>query len=114
MVKFDRALFAGKLLSEASMEIMLKDERGYCCGLMKQQDGYAHSGSSYTCNTDNRIIESEEFGHIYIIKLERELPLADTNPYVVPIVGIIVLFGFLLVSGTRSQRRCQKQNSGNI
>ena len=36
MVRFDRALFAGKLLSEASMEILLKDERGYCCGLMKQ------------------------------------------------------------------------------
>ena len=109
MVKFDRALFAGKLLSEASMEIMLKDERGYCCGLMKQQDGYAHSGSSYTCNTDNRIIESEEFGHIYIIKLERELPLADTNPFVVPIAGIIVTFGFLMVRGISKQRQRKKE-----
>ena len=77
MVKFDRALFAGKLLSKASMEIMLKDENGYCCGLMKEKDGYSHNGSSFTCNTDNKIIESEEFGHIYIIKLERELPLPE-------------------------------------
>ena len=77
MVKFDRALFAGKLLNKASMEIMLKDENGYCCGLMKEKDGYSHNGSSFTCNTDNKIIESEEFGHIYIIKLERELPLPE-------------------------------------
>ena len=77
MVKFDRALFSGKLLNKASMEIMLKDENGYCCGLMKEKDGYSHNGSSFTCNTDNKIIESEEFGHIYIIKLERELPLPE-------------------------------------
>ncbi len=77
MVKFDRALFAGKLLSKVSMEIMLKDENGYCCGLMKEKDGYSHNGSSFTCNTDNKIIESEEFGHIYVIKLERELPLPE-------------------------------------
>ena len=77
MVKFDRALFTGKLLNKASMEIMLKDENGYCCGLMKEKDGYSHNGSSFTCNTDNKIVESEEFGHIYIIKLERELPLPE-------------------------------------
>ena len=77
MVKFDRALFTGKLLNKASMEIMLKDENGYCCGLMKDKDGYSHNGSSFTCNTDNKIVESEEFGHIYIIKLERELPLPE-------------------------------------
>ena len=71
MVAFDRALFAGKLLNKNSMETMLKAEESYCCGLMKEKDGYAHSGSSFTCETNNRIIESEEFGHIYIIKLER-------------------------------------------
>lgn len=82
MVKFDRALFAGKLLNKDSMEILLKEENGYCCGLMKENDGYSHSGSSFTCSTVNRIIESEEFGHIYIIRLERELPLPGTNPMV--------------------------------
>lgn len=71
MVAFDRALFSGKLLNKNSMETMLKAEDGYCCGLMKEKDGYAHSGSSFTCETDNKIIESEEFGHIYVIKLER-------------------------------------------
>ena len=77
MVKFDRALFGGKLLNKDSMEIMLKDENGYCCGLMKSNNGYSHSGSSFTCSTNNRIIESEEFGHIYIITLERNMPVPE-------------------------------------
>ena len=71
MVAFDRALFAGKLLNKNSMEVMFKDVDGYCCGLMKEKDGYSHSGSSFTCETNNRIIESKEFGHIYMISLER-------------------------------------------
>jgi hypothetical protein len=88
MVAFDRALFAGKLLNKNSMEIMLKETDGYCCGLMKEKDGYSHSGSSFTCLTNNRIIESKEYGHIYVISLERtgvvpkfsgEDPMAGTN-----------------------------------
>ena len=79
MVAFDRALFTGKLLSKASMEILLKDDKGYCCGLMKEKDGYSHDGSSFTCSTDNRIIESEEFGHIYMITLERNIPLTEND-----------------------------------
>lgn len=71
MLAFDRALFGGKLLKKDTMEILLKDVDDYCCGLKKQKDGYSHDGSSFTCETDNRIIESEEFGHIYFIKLER-------------------------------------------
>lgn len=71
MVAFDRALFGGKLLKKESMEIMLKNEDGYCCGLMKEKDGYSHDGSSFTCHTNNTITESEEFGHIYVIFLER-------------------------------------------
>ena len=77
MVKFDRALFGGKLLNKDSMEILLKNESGYCCGLMKENKGYSHSGSSFTCSTNNRIIESEEHGHIYIITLERNMPLPE-------------------------------------
>lgn len=107
MVKFDRALFAGKLLSKASMEILLKDENGYCCGLMNEKDGYSHSGSSFTCNTNNRIIESEEFGHIYIIKLERELPLPDTNPNGIVIsvacCFIVLLIVFLLINKLKTK-----------
>ena len=88
MVAFDRALFAGKLLNKNSMEIMLKEIDGYCCGLMKEKDGYSHSGSSFTCLTNNRVIESKEYGHIYIISLERtgvvpkmsgEDPMTGTN-----------------------------------
>lgn len=71
MVRFDRALFGGKLLNNASMEMLLKEENGYCCGLTKEENGYSHSGSSFTCTSNNKIVESGEFGHIYVIKLER-------------------------------------------
>lgn len=71
MIAFDRALFGGKLLDQKSMEILLKDDGGYCCGLVKNKNGYSHDGSSLTCGAKNKIIESEEFGHIYVIKLER-------------------------------------------
>lgn len=70
MVAFDRALFTGKLLSKSSMEILLKEEMGYCCGLVKEGTGYSHSGSSISCSSYNEMIESEEFGHIYIIRFE--------------------------------------------
>ena len=90
MVAFDRALFGGKLLNEKSMEILLKEENSYCCGLKKEASGYAHDGSSLTCMGNNKIIESGEFGHVYVIRLERtgsvqpaegELPdpMAGTN-----------------------------------
>lgn len=70
MVAFDRALFTGKLLSKSSMEILFKEEMGYCCGLVKEGTGYSHSGSSISCSSYNEMIESEEFGHIYIIRFE--------------------------------------------
>ena len=69
MVAFDRALFGGKLLNEKSMEALLKEEKSYCCGLKKESTGYAHDGSSLTCSGNNKIIESEEYGHIYVITL---------------------------------------------
>lgn len=71
MVAFDRALFGGKLLKKDSMEILLKEVDGYCCGLMREKGGYYHDGSSFTCFTNNRIIESEDYEHIYVILLER-------------------------------------------
>ena len=70
MVAFDRALFTGKLLSKSYMEILLKEAMGYCCGLVKEGTGYSHSGSSISCSSYNEMIESEEFGHIYIIRFE--------------------------------------------
>ena len=70
MVAFDRALFTGKLLNKSSMEILLKEDNGYCCGLVKEGKGYYHAGSSISCSSYNKMIESEEFGHIYIIRFE--------------------------------------------
>ena len=88
MVAFDRALFTGKLLNKKSMEILLKEENGYCCGLFKDGTGYSHDGSSISCSSYNKMIESEEFGHIYIIRFEHagtlsqsdsDSPMAGTN-----------------------------------
>ena len=70
MVAFDRALFTGKLLNQDSMKILFTEENGYCCGLIKGQDSYSHTGSSISCSAYNKAVESEEFGHIYIIMLE--------------------------------------------
>ena len=88
MVAFDRALFGGKLLNEKSMETLFTAENGYCCGLYKDKAGYSHTGSSITCSANNKIVESEKFGHIYIIRFEHEGtldqsgdgdPMAGTN-----------------------------------
>ncbi|MBO4636318.1 MAG: beta-lactamase family protein [Clostridiales bacterium] len=87
MLAFDRALFGGKLLSEESMSILLTQENGYCCGLVKEQNGYSHSGSSITCSSNNRMIESEEFGHIYIIKLEHSVHIEPVDPSVGALEG---------------------------
>lgn len=79
MVRFDRALFGGKLLNKASMETLIKEQNGYCCGLMKDEKGYSHSGSSFTCMSNNKIFESDEFGHVYVIKLERRGAAAQSD-----------------------------------
>ena len=78
MIAFDRALFGGKLLNKRSMEILLKDDDGYCCGLNRDKNGYSHDGSSMTCSAQNRIIESDEFGYVYVITLKRKFD-ADQN-----------------------------------
>ena len=71
MIAFDRALFGGKLLTKNSMEILLKDDDSYCCGLNQDKNGYSHDGSSMTCYAKNKIIESDELGYVYVITLER-------------------------------------------
>lgn len=78
MIAFDRALFGGKLLNKRSMEILLKDDDGYCCGLNRDKNGYSHDGSSMTCSAKNKIIESDELGYVYVITLKRKVD-ADQN-----------------------------------
>lgn len=75
MVSFDRALFGGKLLSDESMEILLHSEAGYCCGLKAVNNTYEHDGASLTCSGNNQIIESEEYGHVYVINLVHSVDL---------------------------------------
>ena len=87
MLAFDRALFGGKLLNEESMNTLLTQENGYCCGLVKEQNGYSHSGSSLTCSSNNKMIESEEFGHIYIIRLEHSVHVEPVDPSVGALAG---------------------------
>ena len=71
LLAFDRALFAGKLLKEDSMEILLKKDKGYCCGLMNEHDlGYSHTGGGFTASSRNYIYNNEKFGHIYFILME--------------------------------------------
>ncbi|MBR5682588.1 MAG: beta-lactamase family protein [Ruminococcus sp.] len=79
MIAFDRALFGGKLLNKRSMETLLKDDDGYCCGLYRNKNGYSHDGSSLTCSANNNIIESEEFGYVYLITLERTEDTVQNN-----------------------------------
>jgi len=68
---FDRALFNGKLLNEESMKIMLHNDKGYCCGLMDGKGlGYNHTGGGFTATSRNEILNSDKFGHVYIILLE--------------------------------------------
>ena len=67
---FDRALFNGKLLNEESMKILLQSDKGYCCGLMPDNNGFSHTGGGFTAQTHNTIINSEKYGHIYFISME--------------------------------------------
>lgn len=71
LVLFDRALFTGKLLGKDAMDTMLTAVGEYCCGLKLMNNGYAHDGASMTCSGYNKIMESEEFGHVYAITLWR-------------------------------------------
>lgn len=71
LLLFDRALFGGKLLGKEAMKTLLTAEGSYCCGLRLINNGYSHDGASLTCSAYNKIIESEEFGHVYVITLWR-------------------------------------------
>ncbi len=79
MIAFDRALFGGKLLNKQSMETLLKDDDGYCCGLYRDKNGYSHDGSSLTCSANNKIFESEKFGYVYLITLKRTEETVQNN-----------------------------------
>ena len=69
MVAFDRALFGGDLVSVKSLTRM-KDfkSKEYGCGLFPYgKNSYGHQGSVACYTSENVVIETKEFGRVYLI-----------------------------------------------
>lgn len=69
MVTFDRALFGGDLVSVKSL-MRMKDfkSKEYGCGLYSYgKNSYGHQGSVACYTSENIVIETEEFGRVYLI-----------------------------------------------
>ncbi len=65
---FDRALFSGLLVGEASLEEMMHFDMDYGCGLYPYtKNAFGHSGRDGTYTTQNVVIDSEKFGRVYFI-----------------------------------------------
>ena len=72
LLAFDRALMAGKLVSDASLAEMRNYEYDYGCGLMPYMtaahgSSFGHSGANGTYVTQNIFAESEKYGRVYIL-----------------------------------------------
>lgn len=81
MLRFDRAYFAGKIVSKSSMETMMKLEGGYGCGWMAEgfcwwkengepegSDLIFHSGSTLSYICDN-IVLNVSGERVYLIMM---------------------------------------------
>lgn len=70
MLRWDRALFGGKLVDEEQMEYIYTMPKGYSCGWM-QGDGndIGHSGQTDSYVSINIVMTSEEFGRVYLVQL---------------------------------------------
>lgn len=72
LLTFDRALLGGKLVSSESFDDMttwsFADKMGYGCGLFTYgSNAFGHSGYNATCISQNIIIDSKEFGRVYLV-----------------------------------------------
>ncbi|MBO7425012.1 MAG: beta-lactamase family protein [Clostridiales bacterium] len=70
LIAFDRALFAGKLVNSSSLAEMMNYDMEYGCGiypLARQGHAYGHSGSNGCYVSINAVIETEEFGRVYLV-----------------------------------------------
>ena len=65
---FDRALFGGRLVGAASLGEMMNFDMDYGCGLFSYgQNAWGHSGGNGAYQTQNIVIETEQFGRVYFI-----------------------------------------------
>ncbi|MBO4688627.1 MAG: beta-lactamase family protein [Clostridiales bacterium] len=70
LLSFDRALFGGKLVSDTSLSEMKDFVMGYGCGLISYgKKAVGHSGFNGAYITQNVIIDTEEFGKVYLIEM---------------------------------------------
>ncbi|MBO4636317.1 MAG: beta-lactamase family protein [Clostridiales bacterium] len=69
LLAFDRALFGGQLVSEGSLAEMTNWIDNYGCALMRNtgSSGAYHMGGAFTYISSNTILDSQNFGHVYII-----------------------------------------------
>ena len=69
LLAFDRALFGGQLVSEDSLAEMTNWIDNYGCGLMRNTEspGAYHTGGAFTYISCNTILNSQNFGHVYVI-----------------------------------------------
>lgn len=65
---FDKALFSGQLISISSLEEMTHFDMDYGCALYPYgKNAYGHSGRNGTYTTQNIIIESAQYGRVFLI-----------------------------------------------
>ena len=70
MLLFDRALIAGKLISEESLAGMFHMDMGYGCGWVKgSADFYYHGGETYAYLGYNLYGRTKKYGNLYLIQL---------------------------------------------
>lgn len=92
MLKWDRALMSGKILSKEQLEYMCKskpmfNDFGYGCGMMTYKDFlYYHNGGTLGFVSSNNIFYDCEGRHIYLITLSNEYPLNQETDYLVSVI----------------------------
>lgn len=92
MIKWDRALMSGKILSNEQLEYMCKSKPitnnyGYGCGMKTYKDFlYYHDGGTLGFVSSNNIFYDSEGRHIYLITLSTEYPLNPETDYLMSVI----------------------------
>lgn len=89
MMKWDRALMSGKILSKEQLEYMcdskpIINDYGYGCGMKTYKDFlYYHDGGTLGFVSSNNIFYNDTGKHIYLITLSTEYPVNPETDYLV-------------------------------